>query len=122
MGSYLASWIDPQVASVAAAGWGGDRFALYEGPGRGLALGAVTRWDTEEDAVEFFDAFRDVTQSRLGSDWETLEDVESAFILRGESQTALIRLKGLDVTMVLAPDAPVLPSVLQELRSAGAPG
>jgi hypothetical protein len=122
LGSYLASWIDPQVASVAAAGWGGDRFALYEGPGRGLALGAVTRWDTEEDAVEFFDAFRDITQARLGSDWEPLEDVESAFILRGESQTALISLKGLDVTIVLAPDAPVLPSVLQELRSAGAPG
>ena len=120
--SYLASWIDPQVASAAAAGWGGDRFALYEGPGHGLALGAVTRWDTEEDAMEFIDAFRDVTQARLGSDWDPLEDVESAFILRGASQTALISLKGLDVTIVLAPDAPVLPSVLEELRSAGAPG
>ena len=120
--AYLESWIDAQDASVAAEGWGGDSFALYEGPGGELALGALTRWDTAEDAVEFFDAFRDVTQARLGSDWEPLEDVESAFLLLGESQAALISLVGLDVAIVLAPEDLLLPGVLQALRSVDDPG
>jgi hypothetical protein len=42
----------------AAAGWGGDRYVLYEGPGRADALLVqYTQWDTEEDAAEFFDAY-----------------------------------------------------------------
>ena len=120
--SYLETWIDQQSASLAAEGWGGDRFALYEAPDGDLAIGAVTRWDTEDDAVEFFDAFRDVTQARIEADWEPLEDVESAFVLRGESQAVLIALEGLDVVIALAPDAVVLPGVLQELRSVDGPG
>lgn len=39
----------------AAAGWGGDRFALYEkGAGAVLFWGSV--WDTERDALEFADS------------------------------------------------------------------
>lgn len=37
---------------VAAAGWGGDRIALLEGPGDGLAVVLDTAWDTEADAAE----------------------------------------------------------------------
>lgn len=42
----------------AAAGWAGDRYALYEGskPGQ-LLLVHVSAWDTEDDAREFFDAY-----------------------------------------------------------------
>ena len=120
--SYLETWIAPQDATVGAEGWGGDRFALYEGPAGDLALVALTRWDTEEDAAEFFETFRNVTQARVGSDWEPLEDVESAFLLRGERQAVLIALEGLAVAIVMAPDALLLPGVLQELRSVHGPG
>ncbi len=41
----------------AAAGWAGDRYALYEGPGGQVFLAQVTAWDTETDAREFFDAY-----------------------------------------------------------------
>ncbi len=42
----------------AAAGWGGDRYALYEGskPGEVLLI-QLTVWDTQNDAGEFFDAY-----------------------------------------------------------------
>ena len=120
--AYLESWNVVEDASVAAEGWGGDRFALYEGPLGALALGAVTRWDTVEDAVEFFDAFRDVTQARLGSDWEQLEDVDSAFLMLGESQAALISLEGSEVAILLAPANLSLPAAHQELRSVDGPG
>jgi hypothetical protein len=42
----------------AAAGWAGDRYALYEHPRSGeLFLVQVSAWDTPEDAQEFFDAY-----------------------------------------------------------------
>ncbi|HEX8634608.1 MAG TPA: hypothetical protein VF703_10700 [Pyrinomonadaceae bacterium] len=42
----------------ATAGWSGDRFALYEHRAtRQVLLAQLTAWDTEQDAVEFFDAY-----------------------------------------------------------------
>ena len=48
----------PADAKRAAAGWGGDRYAFYEGPKAGDALLVqMTAWDSENDAREFFDAY-----------------------------------------------------------------
>ncbi len=46
-------WTNP-----AAAGWGGDRFALYEDRKGRRALLWVAAWDTEKDAAQFLGAFR----------------------------------------------------------------
>jgi hypothetical protein len=52
-------------AASAAAGWGGDRFAVYEESKTGQVLiTQMTVWDTDEDAREFFDAYAARTSSR----------------------------------------------------------
>jgi hypothetical protein len=51
-------------ADVAAAGWGGDRFVVYEKGGRRLLVW-WTEWDTEADARELLKAAR-----KLGSGWQ----------------------------------------------------
>jgi len=43
-------------ASTAAAGWGGDRLAVLEGPDEAWAVVIDTTWDSEKDASEFADA------------------------------------------------------------------
>jgi hypothetical protein len=49
----------------AAAGWAGDRYALYEGPRPGdVFIVLVTVWDTKNDAREFFDAYTKRTWRR----------------------------------------------------------
>jgi hypothetical protein len=49
----------------AAAGWGGDRFALYEtGKPDEFFVAQVTAWDTPADAREFFDAYAKRTLKR----------------------------------------------------------
>ncbi|MFN2511257.1 MAG: hypothetical protein ABR568_07405 [Pyrinomonadaceae bacterium] len=49
----------------AAAGWAGDRYALYEGPKPGnVFIVQVTVWDTQNDAREFFDAYAKRTWRR----------------------------------------------------------
>jgi hypothetical protein len=67
-GYYLA--LDEYLNDVtqskrAAAGWGGDRFAVYEGPETSdVFLAQVTAWDTANDAKEFFDAYLNRTFKR----------------------------------------------------------
>jgi hypothetical protein len=46
------------VGEKAAAGWGGDRYELWQGPG-GDVLAMRWRWDTRRDAREFLAAVRD---------------------------------------------------------------
>ena len=48
----------PAESRRAAAGWAGDRYALYEGSKPGAVfIVQLTAWDTETDAREFFDAY-----------------------------------------------------------------
>ncbi len=54
----------PQESKRAAAGWGGDRYSLYEGPNGRVFLAQVAVWDTENDAREFFDAYVKRTERR----------------------------------------------------------
>jgi hypothetical protein len=47
----------PAESRRAAAGWGGDRYAVYEGPKGEVLFVCLSTWDTENDAREFFDAY-----------------------------------------------------------------
>ena len=49
----------------AAAGWGGDRYSVYEEPKTGQVMIAhLSAWDTEQDAQEFFNAYVKRTERR----------------------------------------------------------
>ena len=54
----------PAESRRAAAGWGGDRFAVYEGPKGEVLIASLSVWDTENDAREFFDAYVKRTELR----------------------------------------------------------
>lgn len=54
---YLTQHLDWQVAKAAASGWGGDRYEVLETPA-GLVFGLYSVWDSETEAQEFFQAWR----------------------------------------------------------------
>jgi hypothetical protein len=54
----------PAESKRAAAGWSGDRYAVYEGPNGDVFLAQVAIWDTETDAREFVDAYVKRTELR----------------------------------------------------------
>ncbi len=54
----------PAESKRAAAGWAGDRYAVYEGPKGQVFLAQVAVWDTNSDAREFFDAYVKRTELR----------------------------------------------------------
>jgi hypothetical protein len=45
--------VSPDVAADAAAGWGGDRVVLVEGPNGAWGVAIDTKWDTKADADAF---------------------------------------------------------------------
>ena len=55
----------------ASAGWGGDRFALYETRSGATFVAQLTAWDTLLDAREFFDAYAKRTSKRYPGASET---------------------------------------------------
>jgi len=58
---------DAKSSKQAAAGWGGDRFVIYEGPRKsGVFLAQLTVWDTAADAEEFLAAYTRRIVKRLG--------------------------------------------------------
>src|SRR5262249_1959000 len=50
----------------AAAGWDGDRFAVFEQPGGRLGLVWMTTWDTEDDAGEFLRGYARFQSTKMG--------------------------------------------------------
>jgi len=56
---------DTTESKSAAAGWGGDRFAIYEtGQPDEVFVAQLTAWDTALDATEFFEAYVKRTMTR----------------------------------------------------------
>ena len=55
-----AGGVTASTATAAAAGWGGDRVALVEGPAGATGVVLDTAWDTTADATEFSAALADL--------------------------------------------------------------
>ena len=53
LSQYLEDLTDDRGAAAAAAGCGGDRYSLLEGPDGQRALALLTVWDSQADALEF---------------------------------------------------------------------
>ena len=107
--AYMEMHLPPESAATAAAGWGGDRFTLYEDAGGATLLYALLRWDSEEDAAEFFDAFLDFSRTRTGEEWEpAAQDGDAQRFLMLEGQVIYLESTGADTLIIIAPDEQTL--------------
>ena len=91
---------NPSESKQASAGWGGDRFALYEtGKPDEFFIAQLTAWDTPADAREFFDAYA----TRISKRYTDVKEVKTTDD-RLEWQTAsggmALELRGARVAIV----------------------
>ena len=85
----------------ASAGWGGDRVVLLRGPNGELAAGLVTKWDTVEDAAEFFDAASDAVRGLgLTGDVRAAKDPTTVIVAVGERANDVLAALGAGPTGV----------------------
>ena len=75
----------PVESKRAAAGWAGDRYALYEGPSGQVFLAQIAVWDTANDAREFFDAYVKRTELR----YPGAKELDSASLEAGTRNSRL---------------------------------
>jgi hypothetical protein len=110
----------PEAARNAAAGWDGDRFALWENASSGQDV-LVWRsvWDTNEDARAFSHALVQFENTRWGGTFtgERADDVT----LTTSDVAARLVLKGQEVLYVQAPDLALANDALAALQTAPAP-
>lgn len=96
----LSEFIPKRTAREAAAGWGGDRYVLYENKTIGsVVLAQHTAWDTEKDAAEFLDAYAERTLKRYKLDKASESSTRVRLYETGEG-LASIEMRGKDVLMI----------------------
>jgi hypothetical protein len=113
----------------AAAGWDGDRYAVFERAGGQAGLVWLTTWDTEDDARQFSSGYGKFQITKLGGE-QPLPDVvpESVRHPKGNAVLALER-RGKDVAIVEGFDASTTDALVEaafrakktELAADGAP-
>jgi len=106
---------DRQTAERAAAGWGGDRYALLEDDAGRAAVAIKTTWDSAPDAQEFFRAYSDAVRKRYGPAARPITSDPANLALAGDGFAASVALQGRDVLVVLAPDEPVMTRLARAL-------
>jgi hypothetical protein len=98
----LEEYTDANRASRAAAGWGGDRWALLEKDGR-QALVLSTAWDSPNDAREFFDTEGLALKARFSGAKQD-EASENRQALTAATNASDVRISGDKVQVVLSFD------------------
>ena len=89
-----------KAAVKAAAGWGGDRYLLYENTNTGsLMLVQYTTWDSTTDAVEFFDAYSERTEKRYNVKRPPDATGQKRVYTTSEGMVS-IELRGVDVVII----------------------
>jgi len=101
-------------ASRAAAGWGGDRIAVYEGPAGTLAID-LSVWDAEADALEATDALIESLPSLASGppDVYAERSPTTATVTGKDGSVSLVERKGVKVLFVVG--APV--EVVEKVRA-----
>jgi hypothetical protein len=99
----------------AAAGWDGDRYALYGKPGMVDAVAWASTWDTAEDADQAEAALKSwVAALNPGKESEA-SDVTSARFSRADGTLDAVARKGQDLFLLRGVPADKLVPVLQKL-------
>jgi hypothetical protein len=109
--AWLFDHLDYEVAAEGAAGWDGDKYALWS-DGQGAHVLAVrSAWDAPGEAAQFFETYTDyLTRRALGVPELTLNE-PGRRVWEYEGRAIFLARAGDQVLIILAPDRAVLDRV-----------
>jgi hypothetical protein len=105
----MAVMLRKNSGASAAAGWDGDRYAIFEGPKNRLGLVWLTTWDSEDDAREFVTGYVHYQTTKLGNVSKPPRDIHDTLWRNIADQLYVVQRRGLDVAVIegFAPEATV---------------
>ena len=84
----------------AAAGWDGDRYAVFEGPKDRLGLVWLSTWDSEDDAREFAKGYVQYQTSKLSNIGKPPRPIPDKVWRNLDEVLYVVERRGLDVAVV----------------------
>jgi len=106
--------LDEIKARTGAAGWGGDRYAIFtRSTDNAVVFILKSTWDTEEDAVEFFSASNLYGQARWGK--PSFQDAHAIRWNNNSSNRVAFFRQGVNTLWLISPDETVEKTVLTSL-------
>jgi hypothetical protein len=92
---------------AAAAGWDGDRYAVFEGPDDRLGLVWLSTWDSDDDAREFLASYAGYQTSKVRGLGKPPHPIPDSVWRNDENQLYVLQRRGRDVAVVegFAPQA-----------------
>jgi len=91
----------PTESHRAAAGWAGDRYAVYESSTGQVVYVSVSTWDTDNDAREFFEAYAKRTELRYSVPPAPLRSNTSTVLTwKTKEGVVAVRLSGSHVLVI----------------------
>ncbi len=100
----LQQFLSDANARIASEGWGGDRYQVYEDASGRLLVLLFTTWDTQEDALQFYNSYRVVIDQK----YKRLKVVtaEERKLLRWDSEAEQVGLEIRDQNVMVIEGAP----------------
>jgi hypothetical protein len=114
--NYFLEYLDEDEAKTAAAGWGGDIFALYEKENNESVFVFKTLWDTDKDAVEFYSAYIKSLEERYGADLKIINKTEKKYEVDTPRGKVLILLKNNSVNLTEGFSEPMKENIMTFLE------
>jgi hypothetical protein len=84
----------------AAAGWDGDRYAVFETPEKRLGLVWVSTWDSPDDAREFAHAYVRYQTRRMGKNAFEPEKIPDSLWRCTDNVCRVVERRGADVAVI----------------------
>jgi hypothetical protein len=96
LGVWLRGAVDSAAdATAAAAGWGGDRIEVLEGPNGAWGIALITDWDTVADAQQFGDAAVTAAAKLPSAAMESQPGSKRVTVLVGSDDAVLTKLESI---------------------------
>ncbi len=100
--TYLEEHLDRDIAALGADGWGGDRYALLNGPEAERVLALLVNWDSSGDADEFFDIYEAFGNAATGAQASASNGSSPQRLWATPERTTLIAKSGASTLLVIA--------------------
>ena len=84
----------------AAAGWDGDRYAVFEGPDQKLGLVWLSTWDSDDEAREFAQAYARYQTRRMGKEAFQPEKIPDSLWRCQDNVCQVVERRGADVAVI----------------------
>jgi serine/threonine-protein kinase len=110
--TYLEEHLEQAQAGSAAAGWGGDRYALLAGPEGERVLALLINWDTSEDSDEFFEAYAVFAENKTEGNADAVTDDPSRRWWITQDQTLLLTRSNSSTLLVIGKTRALVQRVL----------